>query len=138
MRLDHNNMRERIKGTFIEVLDVLFIETDVQNELEATMVVREDLLQTSHVMHGGVTIAFAETLAGVASNELCAADEYAFGIQISANHISHGQLGDTVRGKAAPVHIGRSTHVWDVNIYSEKTGKLISSVKITNMVIKRK
>lgn len=134
----NKNVSEHIKGSFIEVLDIHFIETDIWDELEATMLIREDLLQTSRVLHGGVTIAFAETLAGVASNVLCEADEYAFGIQVSANHVSHGQLNDTIRGKVTSVHLGRSTHVWDVNIYSEKTGKLVSSVKVTNMTIKRK
>ncbi|NDV68263.1 PaaI family thioesterase [Dysgonomonas sp. 25] len=138
MILNHNQIKERMKGTFIEFLNIDFIESEQEKELEATMLIRQDLLQTSGVLHGGVTIAFAETLAGVASNNICPEEEFAFGIQISANHVSHGEIGDTVKGKATPVHIGRTTHVWNVDIYSEKSGKLVSSVRATNIVIKRK
>lgn len=138
MLLDHNNIKDRIKGTFIEVLDIHFIEDENSNELEATMLIRRDLLQTSGVLHGGATIAFAETLAGVASNTLCPDDEFSFGIQISANHLSHGKEGDTVKGRATPIHLGRTTHVWNVDIYSQQTERLISSIRVTNIVIKHK
>lgn len=138
MFLNQNNIKSRLKGTFIELLDIRFIENDKETELEATMLIRQDLLQTSGVLHGGVTIAFAETLAGVASNNICPDDEFSFGIQISANHISSGKPGDTIMGKATPIHLGSTTHVWNIDIFSQETGKLISSVRATNMVIKQK
>lgn len=138
MQLDHNDIKNRMKGTFIELLDIHFLEDENSNELEAMMLIRKDLLQTSGVLHGGVTIAFAETLAGVASNTLCPDDEFSFGIQISANHISHGKEGDTIRGIATPIHLGKTTHVWNVDVYSQQNERLISSVRITNIVIKHK
>lgn len=138
MKLDHNDIRNRMKGTFIELLDIRFVEDENSNELEGTMPVRKDMLQTSGVLHGGATIAFAETLAGVASNTLCPDDEFSFGIQISANHISNGREGDTLRGKATPIHLGKTTHVWNVDIYSQQTERLVSSLRITNIVIKHK
>jgi len=138
VRLNTNNIKERIKGTFIEELKIQIIEDDNDKELLASMLVTKNLLQTASVLHGGATISLAETVAGVASNILCAENESAFGIQISANHVSHGLLGDTMLAKATVVHLGRTTHLWNVDIHSQNTGKLVSSVKVTNIVIKKK
>lgn len=138
MRLNTNNIKERIKGTFIEALKIQFIEDDNDNELLASMNISTDLLQTSGVLHGGATISLAETVSGVASNIVCAEDEQSFGIQISANHISHGQLDDNIIAKATAIHLGRTTHLWNVDVYSENTGNLISSVQVTNIIVKRK
>lgn len=138
MRIDTNNIRERLKETFVEALNIQIIEDDNDKELVASMTVSKNLLQTTSVLHGGATISLAETVAGLASNTLCAKDEAVFGIQISANHVSHGLLGDTMIAKATVIHLGRSTHVWNVDVRSQNTGKLISSVRVTNIVVKRK
>lgn len=102
---------------------------------EATMPVTEDNQQTMGVLHGGATIALAETIGGIGSFAILPQEEGCVGMQISASHISSANIGDTVIAKADLLHKGRRTHVWDVNIYSEKTGRLISSIKVTNAVI---
>lgn len=135
MRLNKNSIRERIKDTFMDTLRIEFIEND-EPTMEATMPVGRFNCQTVGVLHGGATISLAETVAGIASNLLCKEDEHCFGIQISANHVSSAQLGDTVRAIATRIHIGRSSHVWDVKIVSETTDKLISSITVTNFVVK--
>lgn len=137
MRLDANNLRERMKDTFMDTLKIQFIEDD-EPTMVATMPVGRFNCQTVGVLHGGATIALAETVAGIASNVICNEDENCFGIQISANHVSSAQIGDTVRATASRIHIGRSSHVWDVKIVSETTGKLISSITVTNFVVKKK
>ena len=137
MRLDKNNIKQRIENTMMETLQMHFEEDDLPT-LTVTMPVGRFNCQTVGVLHGGATIALAETAAGIASNLLCAEDENCFGIQISANHVSSAHLGDTVKAVATRLHIGRSSHVWDVKISSENTGKLISSVMVTNFVVKRK
>jgi len=137
MRLNTNNIQERIKGTLMETLNITFVESDDQTSLEAIMPVVKKLTQTLGVLHGGATISLAESVAGVGSNVLCNSDERCFGMQISASHISSAKVGDTVRAKAVIQHKGRSTHVWNVDVFSETTGKLISSVRVTNAVVKR-
>lgn len=137
MRLDTNNIRERIKDTMMETLKIEFIETD-EPTLEMTMPVGKFNSQTMGVLHGGATIALAETAAGVASNLMCTEDESCYGIQISANHISSAQQGETVKAIAKPIHIGRSTHVWVVDIISLTNNRLISTVSVTNFVAKNK
>ncbi len=137
MQLNTNNIQERIKGTLMEMLNITFLESDDNTSLEALMPVSKHTTQTMGVLHGGATIALAESLAGVGSNTLCSADERCFGMQISASHISSAEIGDTVRAKGVIQHKGRSTHVWNVDVFSEKTGQLISSIRITNAVVKQ-
>ena len=137
MRLDVNDMEERMKNTFMERLDMKFIENDDTRSLEATMYVSESLTQTMGVLHGGATISLAESIAGVGSNILCESDERCFGMQISASHISSAQVGDTVRAKGVILHKGRTTHVWNIDVTSESTGRLVSTIRITNAVVKK-
>jgi len=134
MRLTQK-MRDRFKGTLMETLQMQVIETD-EPTVEMTMPVGKVNAQTIGVLHGGATIALAETASGVGSNLLCKEDEHCFGIQISANHISSANMGETVKAIATPQHIGKSTHLWEVNVYSLADNRLISSVKVTNFVKK--
>ena len=137
MRLNTNNIQERIKNTLIETLNIKFIESDDETSLEALMPVGQHMTQTMGVLHGGATISLAESLAGVGSNALCASDERCFGMQVSASHMASAMVGDVVRAKAVIQHKGRSTHVWNIDVYSENTGKLISSIRVTNAVVKK-
>ena len=137
MKLNTNNIQERIKDTLIETLNITFIESDDQTSLEAIMPVEKQLSQTMGVLHGGATISLAESVAGVGSNTLCAHDEQCFGMQISASHISSAKIGDVVRAIGTLQHKGRSAHVWNVDVFSETTRKLISSVRVTNAVVKK-
>lgn len=102
---------------------------------EARMAVTENNQQTIGYLHGGATIALAETIGGIGSYAILPEEEHCLGMQISASHIASAKLGDTVIAKANLIHKGRRTHVWDVNVYSEDTDRLISSIKVTNAII---
>ena len=65
------------------------------------------------------------------------ADEIVVGMQVSGNHISSAHEGDTVRAVATIVHKGRSSHVWNVDVFTS-TNKLVSSVRVVNSVLKKK
>lgn len=104
--------------------------------IEATMPVDERTRQPFGVLHGGATLALAETLAGVGSLLLCQPDEIAFGMQVSGNHVSSAHQGDTVRAVATILHKGRSTHVWNIDVFTS-TDKLVSSVRVINSVMKK-
>lgn len=137
MKLNSNDIKERIENTLMETLGITFIESDDETSLEAIMPVTQKLTQTMGILHGGATISLAESLAGAGSNTLCASDERCFGMQISASHISSAEVGDTVRAKGTILHKGRSTHVWNVDVFSESTNRLISTIRITNAVVKK-
>lgn len=105
--------------------------------IEATMPVDERTRQPFGVLHGGATLALAETVAGLGSMIICKPDEIVVGMQVSGNHLSSAHEGDTVRAVGTIIHKGRSSHVWDVNIYTS-TDKLVSSVRVVNSVLKKR
>jgi len=106
------------------------------DRVEATMPVDERTRQPFGILHGGATLALAETVAGLGSMILCKSDEIVVGMQVSGNHISSAHEGDTVRAVATIVHKGRSSHVWNVDVFTP-TNKLVSSVRVVNSVMKR-
>lgn len=138
MKIDTNHIKERIKGTLIESLGIDFYESDDQDTLEATMQITKQHTQIMGVVHGGATIALAETVAGIGSNALCGDGEACLGVQISASHMASGKVGDTYRAIGRIEHKGRMIHVWNVDIYSTLTGKHISAIRITNAVVKKR
>lgn len=104
---------------------------------EATMPVDERTCQPFGVLHGGASMALAETIAGVGSLANIADDEHAVGQQVSVNHVSAATMGDTVKAVATLVHRGRSSHVWHVDIISQTTGKLISTAQVLYFILKK-
>ena len=104
--------------------------------IEATMPVDKRTRQPFGILHGGATLALAETVAGLGSMLQCSPEEFAVGMQVSGNHISSAHEGDTVRAVGTIVHKGRSSHVWNVDVFTS-TGKLVSSVRVINSVMKR-
>ena len=105
--------------------------------VEATMPVDYRTRQPFGILHGGATLAFAETVAGLGSMIICEPDEIVVGMQVSGNHISSAHEGDTVRAVATIVHKGRSSHVWNVDVFTS-TNKLVSSIRVVNSVIKKR
>lgn len=105
--------------------------------IEATMPVDERTRQPFGILHGGATLALAETVAGLGSMVLCAPDEMMVGMQVSGHHLSSAHEGDTVRAVATIIHKGRSSHVWNVDIFTS-TDKLVSSVRVVNSVMKKR
>ncbi|OAV71587.1 Phosphatase YidA [Bacteroidales bacterium Barb4] len=105
--------------------------------IEATMPVDERTRQPFGILHGGATLALAETVAGLGSMIIGKPDDLIVGMQVSGNHISSASEGDTVRAVATIIHKGRSSHVWDVNVYTS-TDKLVSTVRVVNSVIKKR
>lgn len=100
--------------------------------VEATMPVDYRTRQPFGILHGGATLALAETVAGLGSMIICEPDEIVVGMQVSGNHISSAHEGDTVRAVATIVHKGRSSHVWNVDVFTS-TNKLVSSIRVVNL-----
>lgn len=107
------------------------------DRVEATMPVDHRNRQPFGILHGGATLALAETVAGLGSMVACQPDEFVVGMQVSGNHISSAHEGDTVRAVGTIVHLGRSSHVWNVDVFTS-TGKLVSSIRVVNSVMKRR
>lgn len=108
-----------------------------EDRIEATMPVDERTRQPFGILHGGATLALAETVAGLGSMIICQPDEMVVGMQVSGNHISSAHEGDTVRAIGTIVHKGRSSHVWNVDVVTS-TDKLVSSVRVVNSILKKR
>ena len=76
-------------------------------------------------------------VAGFGLMVLCAPDEMMVGMQVSGHHLSSAHEGDTVRAVTTIIHKGRSSHVWNVDIFTS-TDKLVSSVRVVNSVMKKR
>ena len=105
--------------------------------VEATMDVDERTCQPMGCLHGGASLALAETLAGLGSMLIVAEDEYAVGTEVTGNHIAPAPLGTRLKAQAEIIHQGRSTHLWNVNICTEENGRLISTIRVLNSIIKK-
>lgn len=108
-----------------------------ENRVEATMPVDERTRQPFGILHGGATLALAETVAGLGSMILAKPDEIVVGMQVSGSHVSSAHEGDTVRAVGTIIHKGRSSHVWNVDVFTS-TDKLVSSVRVINSILKKK
>ena len=107
------------------------------DRVEATMPVDQRTRQPFGILHGGASLALAETVAGLGSMVLAKPDEWVVGMQVSGSHVSSAHEGDTVRAVGTIIHKGRSSHVWNVDIFTS-TDKLISTVRVINSVIKKR
>lgn len=125
------------KDTLLETLDIEYTACG-DDWLEAKMPVTQKHLQPMGLLHGGATVALAETV-GSAASWLFLKDpetQAAVGLEIAANHVRSARLGETVYGKAQVLHAGRTTQVFEIRITNEE-GKLISFVKMTNAIVSR-
>ncbi len=128
-----NNMG---KGTMGEMLGIEFTGI-AKDKLTATMPVDHRTVQPYGILHGGASVALAETLGSVAAHLSVDSSKYlTVGLEINANHIRSVRCG-FVTGTATPIHVGRSTHVWGINIVNEE-GKLVCTSRITMAIIAKK
>ncbi len=117
--------------------DALGIEFKVlsRNEMLATMPVNENTIQPFGILHGGASVALAETLASVGAYlNLTDDKKSAVGLEINANHIRPVKKGKTVTGIAKPIHRGSQTQVWEIRIEDDR-GKLVCISRCTLAVI---
>jgi len=128
---DLQKFRTANMGTHIG-LELLEVGDDF---LSAKMPVDERTTQPFGILHGGASCVLAETLGSVATWMCIDPDQYrAVGLEINANHIRAVTEGWVV-GKATPLHLGRRTHVWSIDITEESTGKRVAMSRLTVAVI---
>lgn len=120
----------------METLDIEYIEVG-EDYLKAKMPVNPRVHQPMGLLHGGATVALAESVGSAASLMFVNPEKQEVrGIEISANHLRSIREG-VVFATAKIVHKGRSLHLWEIRIVDEQE-RLISLCKLTNMVLPRK
>lgn len=121
------------KNTIGELLDIRFEAFDEQS-LTASMVVDHRTHQPYGLLHGGASVVLAETVGSSASYLVIDSSKYfCVGLEINANHL-RGLRSGRVTSVAHPVHIGRTTHVWDIRLTSDE-GKASCISRLTVAVV---
>ena len=129
--LDYAN--ERAKDSLIAHLGIEVLEAG-DDYLKARMPVDRRTTQPAGVLHGGASVALAETLASwAAAFAVDRSQHHCVGIEINANHLRPASSGFVI-GIARPIQLGKSLHVWEVRISDEKD-KLVCVSRVTMAVL---
>jgi len=124
------------KNTMVDHLGIEFLEVSPKL-IKAKMPVDSRTVQPFRILHGGASVALAETLGSIAAQmNIDQKNFMVVGLDINANHIRSVREG-FVYGVTKPIHIGRSTHVWEINITNEED-KLVCVSRLTVSVIAKK
>lgn len=124
------------KNTLMETLEIEFIDAG-EDFLVAKMPVNSRVHQPMGLLHGGASVALAESVGSAASMLFVNFDDREIrGIEISANHVKAKRNGYII-GTARIIHKGGSLHLWEIKI-TDEVGNLISICKLTNMVLPRR
>lgn len=126
-------LNELNSGSMMGYLGIKFTEVG-DDYLCATMPASQKTRQPFGIIHGGANMVLAEGIASTAANmSLVDTNQRAFGLDINANHIRMVQEG-IVTAKTYPIHLGRTTHVWQVDI-SNEDNKLTCVCRMTAMIM---
>lgn len=121
------------KNTLMETLDIEFVDAG-EDYMIARMPVTPKVHQPDGVLHGGASVALAESVGSLASYVFLNTEDFLIrGIEISANHLKSIKEG-FVYAKASFIHKGRTTQLWEIRI-TDETNNLISLVKLTTIAI---
>jgi 1,4-dihydroxy-2-naphthoyl-CoA hydrolase len=133
--IDLEDIADRGVGTMVEHLGIRFIEVG-DDFMRATMPVDERTRQLMGVLHGGASVALAETIGSFAAN-LCVDQSryYCVGQEINANHLRPVAAG-WVTATARPFHRGSRSQVWHIEIHDERQ-RLVCVSRLTMAVVDR-
>jgi 1,4-dihydroxy-2-naphthoyl-CoA hydrolase len=130
-----DDFTQQARGTMIEHLAIEFVAAG-DDFLTARMPVDARTVQPYGLLHGGASVALAETLGSMAA--ACCVDpakKMVVGLDINANHV-RGVRSGYVTGTARPIHVGGSTQVWDIRIVDERD-RLVCIARLTMAVLDR-
>jgi uncharacterized protein (TIGR00369 family) len=120
------------KETLDKTLGVRYLKAE-KDEVVAELAVSPRVHQPFGFLHGGATVALAESVASVGGFLNCPPGYGAFGLEINCNHIKSKREG-TIRAVGRPLHVGRTTQVWEVKVYDEDE-KLVAASRCTLAVV---
>ena len=130
-----DDLNRRGENTMSDFLGIMFTHIS-QDSLTATMPANARTKQPLGIVHGGANVVLAETIASTAANAVIDLQSfYCVGLEINANHIRSVKEG-MVTGVARPMHLGRSTQVWLIDLHND-AGQLTCTSRMTASVISR-
>ena len=121
-------------GTMMEVLGIECVEVG-KDYVKSRMPVMDATKQPMGLLHGGASAALIESIGSMGSALILdLSKEAPVGLEVNANHVSSAKDGYVIAtGKI--VHAGRRTHLWQVDIHHEETGKLLCTGRLTIMIV---
>jgi uncharacterized protein (TIGR00369 family) len=120
------------RNTAVERLGIEFLEVG-GDFLKARVPVDERTIQPDGILHGGVSVVLAETLGSCAAVHCLPEGHRCVGLDINANHLKAARSG-WVTGVARPVHLGRTTHVWQIEMRND-AGELTCVSRLTMAIL---
>lgn len=131
-----NYLNSLSKNTLMETLEIKFVAIG-DDYLSATMPVNSRVFQPMGILHGGATVALAESVGSTASHLFIDNDKFMVkGIEIAANHLKSKTEG-IITATAKIIHKGKTTHLWEIKVVDEDDN-LISLCKLTNIILEKK
>lgn len=126
-KFQHDTMGEHLG---IEIMDI------GSDYLEARMPVDGRTMQPDRILHGGASVALAETLGSVGGSMCVDRERFQIvGVEINANHL-RAATGGHVTGRANPIHLGKRTQVWNIEIRDDR-GRRVCVSRLTIAIIPR-
>lgn len=126
-KFQHDTMGEHLG---IEIMDI------GSDYLEARMPVDGRTMQPDRILHGGASVALAETLGSVGGSMCVDRERFQIvGVEINANHLRPA-TGGHVTGRANPIHLGKRTQVWNIEIRDDR-GRRVCVSRLTIAIIPR-
>jgi 1,4-dihydroxy-2-naphthoyl-CoA hydrolase len=127
------DLKSFIEVNMLKHLDIRIVELTDESMI-ATMPVDHRTRQPMGLLHGGASCVLAESLGSIASYFCVDPDQYdVVGLEINANHVRSVRQG-LVTGVCTPLHLGRSSHIWDIKIKDDE-GRLVCVSRMTNAIL---
>lgn len=124
------------KGTMLEHLGIVVTEVG-DDFLKGEMPIDERHIQPFGFLHGGASVVLAESLGSIASNLKIDGERFAaFGLEVNANHIKAIRKGARIFGTAKAIHLGKSTHVWEISI-RDNENNLVAISRLTMAIVEK-
>ena len=130
--LNKEKLQEFTRDTMVDHVGIEFTRVG-DDFLEARMPVDVRTVQPFGLLHGGASATLAETLGSIGSCFCIDAGKTCVGLEINANHVRSATNG-WVTGRATPIHLGRTTHIWEIRI-SDDQGHLTCISRLTMMIL---
>lgn len=126
-------LNDSMRNTMVDHLGIRIVEIG-DDYLKASMPVDRRTHQPMGLLHGGASVALAETIGSMAAQLCVEPGHFCLGLDINANHL-RGVRDGLVYGRAMPIHLGRTTQVWDIRI-NDENDKPVCISRLTMAVLK--
>ncbi len=128
-------LKEKIKNSMASFLSIEFTKIE-KRALYAKMPFSEKTRQPFGILHGGANAVLAESIASIASNYSVEKGFHSVGLELNINHLRPVSSGWVI-AKAFPIHLGKKTQVWHIDIFAEESKKQTAVSRLTTAILEK-